>query len=320
MSRWTASDIPPQAGRTAVVTGTGGLGFEDALALARAGADIVLAGRNPSKGANAVDRIVRQVSAAKVRFEPLDLADLESVAVFAARLQGCQDRLDLLINNAGVMVPPKRQVTKDGFELQLGTNYLGHFALTAYLMPLLCKGDGARVISLSSIAAPQGQIDFADLNATRSYKAMAVYAQSKLACLLFAFELQRRSDAAGWGLTSIAAHPGVARTALLHNGPGRQSLHGRVRSFLPFLFQPADRGALPTLFAATSPDAAPGGYYGPHRFAELRGYPAPAKIPRQALDEDVAARLWDFSEQLIGVRFGHGGSAPALPAPGTPLL
>ncbi len=320
MSRWTASDIPPQAGRTAVVTGTGGLGFEDALALARAGADIVLAGRNPSKGANAVGRIVRQVSAAKVRFEHLDLADLESVAAFAARLQGCQDRLDLLINNAGVMVPPKRQVTKDGFELQLGTNYLGHFALTAYLMPLLRKGDGARVISLSSIAAPQGQIDFADLNATRSYKAMAVYAQSKLACLLFAFELQRRSDAAGWGLTSIAAHPGVARTALLHNGPGRQSLHGRVRSFLPFLFQPADRGALPTLFAATSPEAAPGGYYGPHRFAELRGYPAPAKIPRQALDEDVAARLWDFSEQLIGVRFGHCGSAPALPAPGTPLL
>lgn len=315
MSRWTASDIPSQAGRTAVVTGTGGLGFEDALALARAGADVVLAGRNPLKGANAVGRIVHQVPAAKVRFEPLDLADLESVADFAARLQGCQDRLDLLINNAGVMVPPRRLVTKDGFELQLGTNYLGHFALTAHLLPLLRKGDGARVISLSSIAAPQGQIDFADLNATRSYKAMPVYAQSKLACLMFAFELQRRSDAAGWGFSSIAAHPGVARTALLHNGPGRRSLHGRVRSLLPFLFQPVDRGALPTLFAATSPDAAPGGYYGPNGLAEIRGYPSPAKIPPQALDEAVAARLWDFSEQLTGVRFGYGGSAAARAAP-----
>jgi NAD(P)-dependent dehydrogenase (short-subunit alcohol dehydrogenase family) len=305
MTRWTALNIPTQHGRTAVVTGTGGLGFADALALARAGANVILAGRNPDKGAVAVSQIRSEVPQALVRFEHLDLASLRSVEEFATRLTEDRDSLDLLINNAGVMVPPQRQVTKDGFELQLGTNYLGHFALTAHLLPLLRRGHDPRVISLSSVAAPQGAINFDDLNAEHSYKPMPVYAQSKLACLMFAFELQRRSDAARWGVTSIAAHPGISRTELLHNGPGRGSIQGLVRSYMPFLFQPVERGALPTLFAATAPQAQPGGYYGPDGIAEIRGYPTAAKLPPQALDEAVAARLWHRSEAMTSVRFGE---------------
>jgi len=303
MTHWTTSDIPSQSGRTAVVTGTGGLGYEDALALARAGAAVILAGRDPRKGADAVSRIRSSVPSADIRFERLDLADRASIAAFVERLAQRQDRLDLLINNAGVMLPPERQVTADGFELQFGTNYLGHFALTAHLLPLLRQGTTPRVISLSSVAAPAGVIDFDDLNAERSYKAMSVYSQSKLACLMFAFELQRRSVAAGWGVTSIAAHPGVSRTDLLHNGPGRWSVHGLTRSLLPFLFQPAAQGALSTLYAATSSQAKGGGYYGPDKMGETRGYPAEAKIPPQALDAAVAVRLWDVSETLTGVRF-----------------
>ncbi|OYX07306.1 MAG: short chain dehydrogenase [Sphingomonadales bacterium 32-68-7] len=201
------------------------------------------------------------------------------------------------------MVPPQRRETADGFELQLGTNHLGHFALTAQVLPLLRSGRDARVVSLSSVAARQGAIAFDDLNAQASYNPMRVYSQSKLACLMFALELQRRSQASGWGVTSIAAHPGVARTDLLHNAPGRRSVMGVTRSLLWFLFQPAAQGALPTLFAATSPDAEPGGYYGPDRLSETRGYPAPARIPPRALDTAAAARLWDMSETLAGVRF-----------------
>ena len=303
MTNWTTSDIPSQKGRTAVVTGTSGLGYEDALALVRAGGAIVLAGRDARKGADAVSRIQGVIPGGDIRFEKLDLADRISIAAFAKRLARRQDSLDLLINNAGVMLPPQRRVTADGFELQFGTNYLGHFALTAHLLPLLRKGRDPRVISLSSVAAPSGAIDFDNLNAEHSYKAMSAYSQSKLACLMFAFELQRRSEAGGWGVTSIAAHPGVSRTDLLHNGPGRWSVHGLARSLLPFLFQPAAQGALPTLYAATSPKAKGGGYYGPDRLSETRGYPAAAKIPPQALDGAVAARLWEVSETLIGVRF-----------------
>lgn len=262
-----------------------------------------MAGRNPQKGAEAVANIRAQVPQANVRFERLDLASLASVAALAERLRGQTDRLDLLINNAGVMVPPERQTTEDGFELQLGTNYFGHFALTAHLMPLLRKGQQARVVSLSSVAARDGQIDFADLQSERSYTPMVAYGQSKLACLMFAFELQRRSDAGGWGVGSLGAHPGISRTDILHSGPGRRSLVSTVRSLLWFVFQPAAQGALPTLYAATSPDAQPGAYYGPNRLNEIRGYPALAKAPPQALHEAVARRLWDESERLTGVSF-----------------
>ena len=313
MTRWTASDIPPQNGRVAVVTGTGGLGFEDALALARAGCETIIAGRNPGKGAEAVDKVRSQVPVAKVRFELLDLADLASVAACAESLARQLDRLDILINNAAVMVPPDRRVTADGFELQLGTNHLGHFALTAYLLPLLHRSDAARVVSVSSVAAPQGVIDFGDLNAEKSYVPMAAYAQSKLANLMFAFELQRRSRENGWGVASIAAHPGLSRTDLIHNGAGPNSIPGRLRTYLPFLFQPAARGALPTLFAATSPDAEPGGYYGPDGLGGVRGYPTVAKIPPRALDRSVAARLWEESKALTGVRFELDGQESVRP-------
>ncbi|ABI78318.1 oxidoreductase, short chain dehydrogenase/reductase family [Hyphomonas neptunium ATCC 15444] len=298
---WTAAYIPDQRGRFAVITGTGGLGFEGAVALARSGASVVLAGRNAHKGADAVAAIRQAAPASDIRYERLDLACLASVADFAARLRGQMDRLDLLINNAAVMNPPARQETEDGFELQLGTNYLGHFALTGHLLPLLRKGANARVISVSSIAARNGLINLEDLQAEQSYRPGSAYAQSKLACLMFALELHRRSQLGGWGVASIAAHPGVSRTELLHNAPGRGSPASLARSLLWFLFQPADQGALPTLFAATWPEAKSGAYYGPHGLSETRGFPAAAQIPPQALDAALSARLWEVSENLTGV-------------------
>jgi NAD(P)-dependent dehydrogenase (short-subunit alcohol dehydrogenase family) len=303
MTHWTVSDIPSQRGRTAVVTGTGGLGFQDALALARAGANVIIAGRNPSKGAAAVDQIRQSVPGANVTFGALDLASLESIESFGERLRSSRDSLDLLINNAAVMTPPKRQETCDGFELQFGTNYLGHFALTAQLLPLLRKGNKPRVVSLSSVAARSGTINFDDLQAQRSYRPMPVYSQSKLACLMFALELQRRSDAAGWGIQSIAAHPGISRTDLLPNGAGAWSVPGMARRYMWFLFQPAAQGALPTIFAATSSQAQGGVYYGPDRLGETRGYPGIAKIPAQALDTSVATRLWIESQGLTEAVF-----------------
>lgn len=301
MTKWTSKNIPSQHGRTAVVTGTGGLGYEDALALARAGASVVIAGRNPQKGAEAVAAIRQAVPGGQVRFGKLDLASLASIAEFAAQLARDQEGLDFLINNAGVMTPPERRQTTDGFELQFGTNYLGHFALTGYLLPLLKKGRNARVVTLGSVAARSGAINFDDLQAQRGYKPMPVYSQSKLACVMFAFELSRRSKAAGWGVESIAAHPGISRTDLLPNGAGQTSAAGMARRFLPFLFQPAWQGALPTLYAATDPAARDGAYYGPDRLGGTRGYPTEEQPPKQALDTSVAARLWDASQELTNV-------------------
>ncbi|SDG26064.1 SDR family oxidoreductase [Pelagibacterium luteolum] len=303
MTKWTTANIPSQSGRTAVVTGTGGIGYEDALALAGAGANVVLAGRNAKKGAEAVARIKASHPRASVRFGLLDLGDLASVARFAEQLAAEQPHLDILINNAGVMTPPERRTTSDGFELQLGTNYLGHFALTAHLMPLLKKGTNPRVITLGSVAARSGAIDFSDLQAERSYDAMKVYSQSKLACIMFAFELARRSRAAGWGIESMGAHPGISRTDLIPNQAARWSFAGLTRRMLPFLFQPASQGALPTLYAATDPNARDGAYYGPDRLGGTRGYPTQETPPPQALDSAKASQLWDVSEALVGIRF-----------------
>lgn len=300
-SKWTADEIPPQQGRLVIVTGTGGIGFETALELTRAGAEVILAGRSPQKGASAVERIRDEVSIAKVRFEQVDLASLASVSAFTSRLRTQLAKLDLLINNAAVMTPPKRQKTEDGYELQFGTNYLSHFALTLQLLPLLSNGQKARVVSVSSVAARDGVINFSDLQSEQNYKPMKAYGQSKLANLMFAFELQRRSEAGRWGITSIAAHPGISRTDLLHNSPGRWSVQGIARTLLWFLFQPAPQGALPSLFAATAIEAKAGGYYGPDKLGETRGYPTPSKIPTQALDALVAAQLWEASERLSGV-------------------
>ncbi|MFF9549839.1 MULTISPECIES: SDR family oxidoreductase [Methylobacterium] len=303
MAGWTHADLPPQAGRLTIVTGTGGLGFETGLALARAGGEVVIAGRNATKGEVAVARIRERVPRAKVRFETLDLAELASVAAFAERMCGELNSVDCLINNAGVMTPPTRQVSKDGYELQFATNYLGHFALTAHLLPLLCRARQPRVVTLSSVAARSGRIILEDLQAERAYRPMEVYSQSKLACLLFALELQRRSEAKGWGLASLAAHPGVSRTDLLPNGAGQHSIPGLARTYLWFLFQPAPQGALPTLYAATSPSATGGAYVGPTRLYETRGAPGPAKLPSLARDADLARSLWKVSERLSGVTF-----------------
>lgn len=303
MSGWTLTDLPSQAGRVAIVTGTGGLGFEVALALTQAGGEVIVAGRNPDKGAQAVMAIRQKSPGARVRFEILDLASLASVAAFAERMAGDLDGIDLLINNAAVMTPPTRKVSDDGFELQFATNYLGHFALTARLLPLLRRRRKSRVVTLSSVAARSGRIDFDDLQAEGAYRPMAAYGQSKLACLIFALELQRRSDASGWGITSLAAHPGISRTDLLPNGSGRWSPAGIIRTYLWFLFQPAAQGALPTVYAASSPLATGGGYYGPTRLGETRGAPGRAAIPVQARDEAVAARLWTVSERLSGAAF-----------------
>lgn len=308
MASWTTSDIPPQTGRTAVVTGTGGIGFHIATALARAGANVIVAGRNGAKGAAAVEQIRRSAPRAQVRFGQVDLASLASIDAFADTLCRSHGSLDLLVNNAAVMAPPQRRQTVDGFELQLGTNHLGHFALTARLLPLLREGRGARVVSLSSVAARNGTIDFDDLQSTRHYAPMVAYAQSKLACLMFAFELQRRSTQAGWGIRSLAAHPGISRTDLLPNGAGATSLPGLARRYLWFLFQPAEQGALPPLFAATAPSAAPGAYYGPDRLGETRGHPASSRVPPQAEDTAVAERLWQVSERLTGAVFGADGT------------
>jgi NAD(P)-dependent dehydrogenase (short-subunit alcohol dehydrogenase family) len=314
MSKWTFRNIPSQRGRSAVVTGTGGLGLETALALARAGADVVIAGRNPDKGAKAVEEIRETAPAAQVRFSKVDLANLGSIAQFAAQLGQERDSIDLLVNNAGVMRTPERRETSDGFELQLGTNYLGHFALTAHLLPLLKRGQKPRVVTVGSVAARWGAINFDDLQAERGYKPMQVYSQSKLACIIFAFELNRRSEAAGWGVASLAAHPGISRTDLIPNGPGWSSLPGFARRYLWFLYQPAWQGALPTLFAATDPAARSGLYYGPDRLAGTRGYPTLEKAPSQALDIAVAVRLWETSMELTHVDM-DAGRPQALIAP-----
>ncbi|WP_371422325.1 SDR family oxidoreductase [Tardiphaga sp.] len=310
MSDWTTRNIPALEGKLAVVTGaTGGLGFETAVALAAAGAEVVLTGRNDAKGAQALDAVCVRVPNALISYQHLDLASLTSVADFARRFDALHGSLDLLINNAGVMALPARRTTADGFEMQFGTNYLGHYALTARLLPALRRSEAARVVSLSSLAHRSGIIDFDDLQAATFYKPWKAYQQSKLAMLIFAIELQRRSDAAGWGLMSNAAHPGYALTDLVPNGPGSGGLMGLGSWLSRPLSHSAANGALPTLFAATSPHAQKAGYYGPSGFYELKGPPAAAKIMPRAKDAAVAARLWDVSAELTRVAFDQVAAA-----------
>jgi NAD(P)-dependent dehydrogenase (short-subunit alcohol dehydrogenase family) len=302
MAGWDLGQMPTQDGKVALITGaTGGIGYEAALALAGKGAKVILAARNPGKGDEALAKIRAAHPKADVRFELLDLTSLASVAECAARVSAAEPRLDLLINNAGVMTPPTRQATKEGFELQFGVNHLAHFALTLRLLPLVRRAVSPRVVTVSSGAHHTGRIDFDDLQwITRRYRPWSAYSQSKLANVLFAFELQRLSDEGGWGVMSNACHPGYARTDLIANGPGRENM--RLGLILqPFMSQSAADGALPTLFAATAPDARPAGYYGPaHRF-ELVGPPRAARIARAAKDTVVGRRLWAVSEDLTGV-------------------
>jgi len=304
IKNWTAANIPQRNSGLAVITGsTEGIGYEDALALSSAGWNVIMMGRNTRKGAESMAKIHQINPKAKVSFEKIDLADLSSIKAFASRMISKGQAIDLLINNAGVMTPPKRLETADGFELQFGTNHIGHFALTAQLLPLLRKSPDARVVTVSSIANTAGTINFDDLQSKSSYVPMKAYGQAKLANLMFALELQRQSEKQGWGITSLASHPGVSRTNLLITGSGRWSVAGIARTFLPFLFQPSAQGALPTLYAATSPDAKGGAYYGPNKMGETRGFPAIAKIPAQALDVNVSLKLWEVSQVLAKVEF-----------------
>lgn len=302
-------DIPDQTGRLAVITGaTGGLGYETALALAGANASVVLTGRNAQKGDAALARIRAIHPKADVSYDTLDLGSLASVADFARRFAATHDRLDLLVNNAGIMMLPTRAVTADGYEKQFQTNYLGHFALTARLLPLLAAA-GGRVVSLSSLMARRGRLHFEDLQLVSGYSPEKAYAQSKLACLMFAQELQRRSDATGWGIASLGAHPGISSTGLIENGMGRNSIAARLKPVTGVFFQSPAAGALPTLYAATSPRMTPGGYYGPDGFMEMRGAPTDASVPSQAKNLADAARLWTISEELTGVRLPAAAQA-----------
>lgn len=302
---WSIKDIPSLTGKIAVITGaTGGLGLETAKALAGAGAEVVVTGRNPQKGAAALKTIRKAHPDAVLRFEPLDLSSLAAIADFAERFAASADRIDILVENAGVMATPDRRETVDGFELQFGTNYIGHFALTAHLLPLLSKAKAPRVVTLASIAARVGRIDFDDLQAERSYRPYTSYGQSKLATLMHALELQRRSDRNGWGITAVAAHPGVAHTELIDNGPGRTSIVGSLTTAIAQMTgQPAAEGALPQIYAATMPDVRPGGYYGPDGLFELKGAPREVAPAARARDEAVGARLWDISEELTAQHF-----------------
>lgn len=303
---WTAGDIPSQDGRRVVITGgNSGIGFQTALELARKGADVILPARTQAKTHGAIARILALAPQAKLHPEILDLASLTSVRSFAKRTTERYpgQSLDLLINNAGVMALPKRELTDDGFERQFATNYLGPFTLTALLLPSMKAKPGSRVVTVSSGASNQGRIEFDNLQSERVYKPMfQAYAQSKLADLIFAQELQRRLTAVRSPIISTAAHPGYAVTNLQadHIGAGLTLV---MRVMKPFFSQDAAHGALPTLFAAVAPEAVPGGYYGPDGIGELKGFPKEVPLAKGALDLVTAKRLWQESERLTGVAF-----------------
>ena len=304
----TDIDVPDLHGTLAVVTGgSDGLGLGIATRLARAGAEVILPVRNAAKGKAAAARIGGDVS-----LRTLDLSSLASVAALADQLNADGRPINLLVNNAGVMAPPVRQTTGDGYELQFQTNYLGHYALTARILPLLIAGR-ARVTTQTSVAALPGRIDFADLQGEK-YSAWRSYNQSKLATMLFALELDRRSRASGWGIASNLAHPGLTSTNLQAAGPNmgrsRRSpmapIFKRMRA-LGWPVQTVDRGILPALYAATSPHAAGGEFYGPRGFVQLTGAPRRLRVYRSGRDEAVAARLWDVSAELADVTFAVRG-------------
>ncbi len=305
MKNWSIKDIPDLTGKSAIVTGaTGGLGYETALELAGSGADVIVAARNPTKGDTALESIRQKYPHAQVRFELLDLASLKSAHDFARRMDSQLSKLDILVNNAGVMSLPRRIITEDGFEQQTGINYLCHFALTAELMPLLMKAAQPRVVNVSSILARRGTIQFDNLLFEKHYSPNPPYWQSKLAMLMFSLELQRHSDLSGWGITSIAAHPGYARTDLIENGPGTKILSRRLGEIIkPFISQSAAQGALPQLYAATSPDAKPAGYYGPDGVMEMKGRVSNALIVDKAKNPRDLERLWELSVELTGAQW-----------------
>jgi NAD(P)-dependent dehydrogenase (short-subunit alcohol dehydrogenase family) len=296
-NQWTAESVPAQTGRIVIVTGSNsGIGYEAARVLANRGAEVVIAVRNRAKGDAAVAKIRAQNPRADVKVMELDLADLSSVKTFAEIFHAAYSRLDLLINNAGVMMPPYSK-TVDGFELQFGTNHLGHFALTARLLGLLLATHGARIVNVSSGAHKSGQIDFNDLTwEKRTYTAWRAYGASKIANLYFTYELNRRLKASGYDTITTAAHPGWTATELQRNS----SIAGFLNNFLA---QGISMGALPTLRAAVEPDLYGGEYFGPGGFMEMRGYPIEVQSNKLSHDEGIGKRLWSVSEELTGVKF-----------------
>jgi NAD(P)-dependent dehydrogenase (short-subunit alcohol dehydrogenase family) len=302
---WDPSQLPSLAGKTVMVTGANsGIGWYTAAELAKHGADVTLAVRNLELGAHAADRIRAVAPGADLTARHLDLASLDSVEAFADEWDW---QLDLLVNNAGLMTPRTWRPTHDGFELQFGTNHLGHFALTGRLLPSLLAAEAPRVVTVSSLAHRRGKPDVLDGNPAENYSPEPAYANSKLANLLFARELQRRAVEHGTALTSTAAHPGVAATNLVASPQGAGS-SWIIRAAAPFvmkvLFQSSAAGANPTLYAAT--EALPGSYSGPQALHETRGAVGPAKVSRLAQDTALASKLWDLSEKLTGVRYDWG--------------
>jgi NAD(P)-dependent dehydrogenase (short-subunit alcohol dehydrogenase family) len=302
---WTVADIGDQTGRVAVVTGaTSGLGLQTALALADHGATVVLTGRDPGRTASALDQVRAAVPGAQVQTAELDLASLESVRKAAADLTARFPRIDLLINNAGLMMPPYG-LTKDGFELQFGTNHLGHFALTGLVLPALLPVAGSRVVTVSSNGHRAGRMDFDNLMSSRHYRRMAAYGRSKLANLMFTYELQRRLAAADARTIALAAHPGTARTELTRHMPSVANavMGPRFDRLNSWWLQDAAMGALPSLRAATDPDAIGGTYYGPGGFLQFTGNPVVVRSNGRSHNAEAQRRLWAESEQLTGVTY-----------------
>jgi len=305
--------VPDLSGKLAVVTGANsGLGLGLASRLSAAGADVIMAIRNRAKGEAAAEQIRATVPSAKLTIKSVDLSSLASVGALGQELVAEGRPIDILINNAGIMQPPQRETTADGFELQFGCNHLGHFALTGHLLPLLRAADGARVTSLSSSAARLGGIKFDDPQWEKRYNATGAYAQSKSANLMFAIELDRRSRRGGWGIVSNAAHPGLCKTNLQLSGPSQgkdsptllERFYRVSRRLAPFMWQEIDEGILPPLYAATSPEAKGEAFYGPHGFLELAGGGVTdAKVLDRARNETDCRRLWELSEQLTGMSF-----------------
>jgi NAD(P)-dependent dehydrogenase (short-subunit alcohol dehydrogenase family) len=311
--KWKAADITSLAGKRVLITGANsGIGFHAALKLARKGAHVILAVRNRQRGEDALARLDADSPGNSAELALLDLASLASVRSFAEKELAQRRPIHILINNAGVMAPPKRLETTDGFELQFGTNVLGHFALTALLMPALQLAatespDRPRIVTIASIAHKRGRLNFDDLQCIKSYAPMRAYQQSKLADLIFAFELDRRLRAANSRVMSIAAHPGVADTNLFQTGdhaPLETAARKLLGHVISIVLNTDAEGALPTLYAATSPEAEDGGYYGPQGFQEMRGEEVvKAKIAPQAVDIAAAARLWQVCKDLTGINF-----------------
>jgi NAD(P)-dependent dehydrogenase (short-subunit alcohol dehydrogenase family) len=303
MAKWTAEQMGSLAGKTAVVTGANsGIGYQAALELARHGAHVLLGVRSESKGAEALRRLQAAAPGASAEVAVMDMASLGSVRAFAQGFVARGVALDLLVNNAGVMALKTRELTEDGFERQFGTNHLGHFALTGLLVPALKVAAAPRVVTVASLAHRNGKIEWDNLQSEKKYVPWDTYGMTKLANILFARELDRRAKAEGSPLVSVAVHPGIARTNIFENGPGTSDLKAiAVKILAPIMTQPDDRGALPTLYAASSPAVKGGDYIGPDGIGEFKGWPTVVKAKPQAMDEAVGRKLWTVSEELTGV-------------------